>query len=554
MATKDSQFRPPDLELLFGKSKEELRDFQLVSLEVRHGINQIPTAKLILSSSKGIGWDAEKFGKDIKLCRIGESVELKIKSGDSVLFSGVVVQQECLLNMDRLDISLKMKHNLHRWNIVRRSKIFEDMSDADILRVILKDTDIHDEETTVGKLEAMAAVHQQMIQFDCTDWQFIKARLNANGVWLMPTPEGIDVVVPKLTGKTDHTIYRSAEKNKSDILMSEARWQFNSEIQPEKIEVFDWEMPEQKMSDAYEGKSLEMGRDALDPAKLPALTTLPWTIAHSLTLAGEEQLALANGRLLSRQASGIVASFTVLGNANYALGQSLAISGYGEHLDGVGLISEITHAMTQGTWRTTLTLGKETRGTPEDSLIPSVPGLHIGIVAEYEEDPNTDWNRIKVIIPMLRLDDQPLWARFAAPYASKDSGLCLYPEPGDEVVLGFFEEDPRHPVILGALHNPINKPPYPPSEENAEKGLFLSVDGLVQSLIFDREQATATLTLTKDDDKHELKFSEDGISLSTVKDITAEAEENITLKAEKKLKAEGVDGVDVVGKKIDLKN
>jgi uncharacterized protein involved in type VI secretion and phage assembly len=43
------------------------------------------------------------------------------------------------------------------------------------------------------------------------------------------------------------------------------------------------------------------------------------------------------------------------------------------------------------------------------------------------------------------------WARVATMNAGKDRGVFMYPQPNDEVVVGFEHGDPRRPFVLGSL-------------------------------------------------------------------------------------------------------
>jgi uncharacterized protein involved in type VI secretion and phage assembly len=52
-----------------------------------------------------------------------------------------------------------------------------------------------------------------------------------------------------------------------------------------------------------------------------------------------------------------------------------------------------------------------------------------------------------------------VWARVAVPFAGPGRGAFLLPSVGDEVLIGFVEGDPSHPVVLGSLWNGSQRPP-----------------------------------------------------------------------------------------------
>ncbi len=533
---------PPEIELSFGGTA--LSHLQWTWIETSYSMNRIPTAKITLAAPGASVWNFKKYAEEAAKCTPGTKAEIKIKSGP-VLFSGIILQQECTVDpQGGKVIILKLKHPLHGLTTVHRSQVFQESSDADTLRGIFGA-----QKVKLGKLEGLKVKHAQLIQFNCTDWQFVKSRLNANGVWLVPGTEQIDIIEPKLTGKADHTLLQSdtSTSNGLDKKIQEARWQFSCETQ--KIEIAAWDVPGQKMSSKTTANAPSLGNKGLDPKQLKPFVDTPSTLAYSLPLVAEEQSELGKGRLLAKHAAGIQASFTLFGSTAYTIGQILELSGFEGPFDGSGLITEVKHVLFKGSWSTTLVVGQDSMCNLDAGLLPRVPGVHIGIVDAYEKDKD-NWNRIKVKIPTLMVD-KPLWARFAAPYATAKSGLCMYPEKGDEVVLSFFDEDPRYPVILGSMHNPKNPPPYPPSAENAQMGLVFDKDGVEQRLLFDKKEASATLEVKKGSDEDQLVLKQ-GVQINSKKNIEAQAQKDITLKATTKLQAEGTSGVKIKGAKIDM--
>ncbi|MEO8681354.1 MAG: phage baseplate assembly protein V [Vicinamibacterales bacterium] len=56
-------------------------------------------------------------------------------------------------------------------------------------------------------------------------------------------------------------------------------------------------------------------------------------------------------------------------------------------------------------------------------------------------------------------DDHSAPARVMMPMAGGGRGMHFFPEPGDEVVVGFLVGDTNNPIILGAVWNRDSKPP-----------------------------------------------------------------------------------------------
>jgi len=112
------------------------------------------------------------------------------------------------------------------------------------------------------------------------------------------------------------------------------------------------------------------------------------------------------------------------------------------------------------------------------------------------------------------------------------------------------QDDPRSPVVLGMLHSSQNPAPFEAASDNNEKG-FVSRNGI--RLVFHEEQGAVTLQTPKGnaiilsdenngillEDQHgnRIEMNEKGITLSSKKDIKADAQSNCTLSAQQQLKA-----------------
>ncbi len=541
-AARQAQSSSPELEILF--DRRPLPYLKAISLESWHGVNQIPSAKIVLSGIASRQQHIDHLAKDAQHCKPGTKATIKIKSDGTLLFAGVVVDQRLELQDGRWKLTLKLKHPLQSLTASYRNQVFEKQSDADIVRSLTRAHGI-----VIDKLEGMPIKHAQMVQFACSDWQFLKARLGANGVWLMPMPNNVAIVVPTL-GRTRHAL-DAADSVNNKMSLEAAELQLSSQSQPAKVGVSSWNIKQQEMSQTVNGRALKLGMGGLDPSRLKALSQMPWELARSRSLPANEEQALAKARLLGQQTAGVQARFTVDGSTAYGLGDTLVLGGFGEHFNGAGIITEVSHKIIKGQWRTTVALGLPS-AEMDAAEVPQTDGLLIGAVSSYEADPD-GLNRLRVKIPVL--SDKPLWARFAAPYASKDSGLCFYPEEGDEVVLGFFDADPRYPVILGAMHNPKNKAPFAPSKDNAEKGMVFARGEDKQTLTFNAKEASVLL----DNGKEKITIKE-GIQLdggeqftSNAKNVSLKAEQAMQLETQQDLKLDSKKGINAEAPTIEVK-
>ena len=149
---------------------------------------------------------------------------------------------------------------------------------------------------------------------------------------------------------------------------------------------------------------------------------------------------------------------------------------------------------------------------PAAGLLPGMEGLHTAVVKKLDGDPAEEC-RIQVELPWLESDSKLLWARLSTLYATGGSGAFWLPEPGDEVLVGFVNNDPTHPVILGGLYGAGHKPPYEYTAENPTKA-FVTREKLrieFDEVEFDEEKKIISVS-TPGNNKVEL--SDDGKSIT----------------------------------------
>ncbi len=230
----------------------------------------------------------------------------------------------------------------------------------------------------------------------------------------------------------------------------------------------------------------------------------------------------------------------------------IKLAGVGARFNGNIFVSGVNHSVIGGNWVTRVEFGMSPNWFTEstDVMAPSasgitagISGLHIGVVKKLDADPESQ-HRVQVSIPEMSATTDGFWARLANFYSSNSFGAFFIPEIGDEVVLGFFNDDPSHPVILGSLYSSKNVPPYTLAAENNTKAI---VTRTKMKMEFDEDKKIITIItpgankivisddgksiLLQDQNSNKVTLDSAGITLDSPKDITLKAQGKIVLNA-----------------------
>jgi len=240
------------------------------------------------------------------------------------------------------------------------------------------------------------------------------------------------------------------------------------------------------------------------------------------------------------------------GSAKATVGCLIELKGVGDRFNGTVYATGVAHVVRDGNWVTEVDFGmpakwfaenRDLAAPPASGMLPGIEGLHVGVVKKLDADPENEF-RVQVSIPLLEAETDGVWARLSKFYGTQNAGAFFIPEIGDEVLLGYLNNDPSNPVILGSLYSSNHAPAYTLTAENYKKAILTKAK---LKLEFDDEKKIITLltpgnnTIVISDDGKSItlqdqtnnivKLSESGISLDSPKDITITAKGKISMSA-----------------------
>ncbi|MBN1480891.1 type VI secretion system tip protein VgrG [candidate division KSB1 bacterium] len=542
--------------------QEMNREYNLLSITTLKAVNKIPSALITLM-------DGDAALEDFPLSNSDDFVpgkEIEVKAGyhanDSTIFKGILVRHALRVRNETPSmLVIECKDPAVRMTTVRKNAYFDGPKDSDIIEEILSAYDVESD------VEQTAVEHQEMLQYYASDWDFIVSRAEVNGKLVLVDDGKVSVKAPDTSQEPVLNLLYGSSILELEAEM-DARHHYSS------ITSKSWDFASQEMIEESSDTPNFGEQGNLGAQDLSAVTgEAGFVLQHSGQINDQEIKAWADAKMLRGHLAKIIGRVKCQGFGDIKPGHMLALGGVGERFNGSAFVTAVRHKITQKNWETDIQFGLsekwftrqvEIMDEPAAGLLAAVHGLQIGVVSQLQEDPDGE-HRILVKMPVVDPAHDGIWARVSTLDAGNNRGSFFRPEIGDEVILGFINDDPRDPIVLGMLNSSAKPAPLEASDDNHEKG-FVTRSGI--KMIFNDEESSFTLEtpngntikvsddegsiVLQDENNNIMTLNSDGMTLESGADITIKASGNIALegtdveiKAGGQFKAEGSSGAEL---------
>ena len=513
----------------------------LVSLQVRRAVNAVPWARVVIEDGD-ITTGAFEVA-DAALLAPGVELSIALGYGDDeqTVFKGVVVRFGVQLDpQGDSRLVLECRDKAVAMTLGRRLRVFTDQKDSEVFGTLLGE---HSLETD---LKATDIKHRELVQHDCSDWDFLLARAEANGCVVVATDGKVAVKPPATDGEAALKVTWGQDLISFDADI-DARTQFAS------VDTTAWDPA---ALEAVSGSAQPLDLGLQGNLKAAALAqVLPSAVCALRTGTAQDAASLkawAQASQVKAALARVRGRMRFQGSALAQAGALLEVAGVGKRFSGKVFVGAVQHEVADGDWITEVEFGLDPRwlvtredviAPPAGALLPGVQGLQLGVVVKLEGDPDGA-QRIQVRTPALEAEAPAVWARLLMPYASEGFGMLFAPEVGDEVLVGHIAGDPAHPVVLGSLYGGKHAPPTELAQGNPIKTLvtqsghkleFDDKDKVVtlqtpagnQLVLSDKDKA---ITLT-DQHGNKIKLDSSGITLDSTKELVLKAATKVSVSA-----------------------
>jgi Rhs element Vgr protein len=443
--------------------------FDIISINIHQEINVITRATIVLA-------DGDPSSEDFKISSSnqflpGKKIEISLgyEKESISTFNGIIISNSQKVNNDCALLTLECKHETIKMTLDKNSTHHENSSATDIAGNLFHKYDLKNTKVTSAEIK-----HKQLVQFNNSDWDFMISKLDAAN--LMCILNNDEIIIRKM--KAD-----PGEDELVELVYGEDIIEFDGDLdartQSEKVEVLSWNFTEQKV-ERSQGEGNSKPEDDEDSASGKLGKGQATTILASGKKESKEQQSLADNKVIRKALSKIKGKVKFFGRVSKPVlpGDFIKLKGLGKNFNGNIFVSAINHEYNEGDWIITATVGWDDKffaeqvspahETSSSGELSTMQGLQIGIITDII-DSDGDF-RVKLRLPIVDEKQEGVFARIATLDAGNNRGTFFMPEINDEVVVGFMNNDPNQPVVLGMLHSSKNAAPLSPEKANNKKG------------------------------------------------------------------------------------
>ena len=535
---------------------------QVVAIETNHSTNRIPTATItVMDGDMPNATFPVSDGGNFK-----PGAVVVISAGyDSTLvpiFTGIVIKHAVKINGDNYaSLIIECRDKTLAMAVGRKNANYVDKTDNQIIAAL-----IAKHSGLTSTIDSTSVTYKELVQYYVSDWDYMMARAEANGFLVTVDAGTVSVKAPIASGSAVLTLTYGMD-------MMEFQAELDARTQLSSVTGSSWDLATLAIVQQTATPVTLSGQGDTTSATLAGvLAAGDFALQTAAPLESAVLTAWTKAQQTKAALSRIRGRVQFQGSALAKPGVLLELAGVGAHFNGNVIASNVIHRLNEGNWVTEVEFGMPSYWFTEDHQLQApeaagwtagINGLHIGLVLKLDADPEGQY-KIQVSVPLMNAETVGVWARFASFYGSSSFGAFIIPEIGDEVVLGFFNNDPSCPVILGSLYSSKHVPPYELTADNNFKAL---VTRSKMKLEFDDDKKIITLItpgankivisddgksiLLQDQNSNKVELSASGILLDSPMDITIKAGGKVAISATQNVEITAQADVKVTGLNIN---
>lgn len=382
-------------------------------------------------------------------------------SAEQALFTGTVLGLDVETDECGSRAEVRAYDGSQKLRQLRQVKSWNEVTDADLVRELAGDAGV-----PVGRVDASGHVHPYVAQLDETHWDFLHRRAGRTGRLLYVADGELHFTpVPGASGGGATGGYQSTDP--LELIPGHNALYLRGTVaaaqQVGEVEARGWDPKTKQEVVAAATPAARGATGRTDAAQVGSSLGARQRVVPAPGLsdhAAVEELARAVG-------GGVAGAYSYLevravGDPRLRAGVVAAVGECGR-LDGAYTVTTARHRFDRTGYHTDLRLSDRHDRSLYGLVGPGDgPGRAAGVrpaVVTNVEDPDR-LGRVKLAYPWLADGFETGWARVVQLGAGPERGLLWYPEVGDEVLVGYLDDDPTLPVVVGGMFNGSDVAPF----------------------------------------------------------------------------------------------
>jgi len=525
-------------------------ELRVISVLVETGVNRIPTAKIVILDGESETGNFAASSSDTFVPGSQVIIEAGYDTNNQVIFQGIITGQS--LRIDDIigsTLELECRDEAIKMIVGRKCLTFSQQTDSDIISSI-----IGTYSGLTANVTSTSTAWPEQVQYYVTDWDYVLERAEMNGM-----------IVTALNGKVSVAPPNSGTTSVFTVTYGDNILEFSADMdaitQLGGVTASSWYYKSQSVSTAQSSNNVPGPGNITSQTLSEVVGLSSYQVQSTVPLEDADLTNWAQAQMIKSEYAKIRGEVLFQGNNLVNPGNYITLKGLGTRFNGDHIVSAVKHDLSDGNWLTTASVGlspswfieePDVLAPPASGLLSGARGLFNGTVKQMYQDPDSQY-RILVNIPVFDPNGAGIWARLANFYSTSGAGVFFLPEVGDEVVLGFLNEDPRYPVILGSMYSSSGNQPFntlTPNQNNTLKAIVSKTGITIQ---FDDENKILTMITP---DKNQVILSDKDKQITILDDnqnsivmsgsgITMKSQYNITIQSDQQVSISGAQGVSV---------
>src|SRR5690606_5956692 len=153
----------------------------------------------------------------------GKELEIKLgyRGTEETVFKGIVVKHAIKTRKKNSMLLIECRDKFAKMTAINKSQYFRDIKDSDAIEQLIDSYGLDKD------VESTSIEHKQLVQYNCSDWDFMLCRVDVNGLLCMVNDGKIKVAKPDFTAASTLSIQFGATIHELDAEI-DARPQYKS--------------------------------------------------------------------------------------------------------------------------------------------------------------------------------------------------------------------------------------------------------------------------------------------------------------------------------------